>query len=855
MKFLRQEIESEEKVRLARSGFNLELDNINKCTSTSSRRERIPTAAELYNSSENKKESCIFCGKLHFSNHCRYAHNLSYDEKKRILMKRAACFRCFAVKHVFRFCRAKVPPCEFCGKSHYKVMCPEICINENSKNPRQEEKVENENGRDPTLSNATPIRKVLLQTLVVRLRGENKMKYIRVLIDSGSSKSYLTNFAIKEMRYECIAEENLTHSLFGGKETAETHKRYLISLSDFSDKYRCNFEVLNQEIICSGIPRIPRGNFIKEIKKHKIFLSDLNSQVDLLYQFSPDEIHGLIGADVLGKLYTGNIKQLKSDLVLVETRLGWTLMGKTDAGESTDSTNSVMSLHVNDAKISDLWRLDTLGILDPGEKGTRQELEKAAEEHFNRSVKMDSDGRYVVSLPWIQGHPPLPTCRNLAERRLKNCINSLKKTGNLEAYEGVFSEWLQEGVIEEVKNYCNDKSDHYLPHRANVPHNFEKTATLLLESFYVDNCVTSVDDHEELEKFVEESKTILSTAKFELRGWEHSYSDPESYDLLPPEGKSISVLGLRWHLKTDSLTIDLRDCVEDDTPVTKRKILSTVHKIFDPLGFTCPVTLGPKVLLQECWKLKVSWDTELSASISKKFERWRKELSKLNKIEIPRCLIPGRNAPGNLTFHVFCDASKIAYAACVFLRCESENSTTCQLIQARCRVAPMKSLSIPRLELLACSIGARLSQSVSSDMKLENLPKIFWSDSADALYWIKGTETWAPFVYNRVKEIRSLTNTEDWYHVPGPLNAADLPSRGCNVETLAMSRWWEAKKSVYARSMQSCRMRDPSMLIGTLRTFRLIRSLACIFSIFVRPTGVAPQQKGGCVSKLFSKGC
>ncbi|GFY51334.1 integrase catalytic domain-containing protein [Trichonephila inaurata madagascariensis] len=76
-------------------------------------------------------------------------------------------------------------------------------------------------------------------------------------------------------------------------------------------------------------------------------------------------------------------------------------------------------------------------------------------------------------------------------------------------------------------------------------------------------------------------------------------------------------------------------------------------------------------------------------------------------------------------------------------------------------------------------------------MKLENLPKMFWSDSADALYWIKGTENWAPFVYNRVKEIRSLTNTEDWYHVPGSLNAADLPSRGCNVETLAMSRWWE----------------------------------------------------------------
>ncbi|GFY79107.1 hypothetical protein TNIN_127931 [Trichonephila inaurata madagascariensis] len=77
----------------------------------------------------------------------------------------------------------------------------------------------------------------------------------------------------------------------------------------------------------------------------------------------------------------------------------------------------------------------------------------------------------------------------------------------------------------------------------NVPHNFEKTATLL-ESFYVDNCVTSVDDHEELEKFIEESKTVLSTTKFELRGWEHSYSDLEFYDLLPPEGKAFQFWGL-----------------------------------------------------------------------------------------------------------------------------------------------------------------------------------------------------------------------------------------------------------------------------------------------------------------------
>ncbi|GFS56828.1 uncharacterized protein TNIN_63661 [Trichonephila inaurata madagascariensis] len=119
---------------------------------------------------------------------------------------------------------------------------------------------------------------------------------------------------------------------------------------------------------------------------------------------------------------------------------------------------------------------------------------------------MDSDGRYVVSLPWIRPSPPYSRAKS-AERRLKNCINSLKKTGNLEAYEGVFSEWLQEGVIE------------------------------------------------------------------------------------------------KWHLKTDSLTINLRYCVEDDPGTKKENFVNPVHKIFDPLGFTCPFTLGPRPL-QECWKLK-----------------------------------------------------------------------------------------------------------------------------------------------------------------------------------------------------------------------------------------------------------
>ncbi|GFY60179.1 hypothetical protein TNIN_325241 [Trichonephila inaurata madagascariensis] len=134
-------------------------------------------------------------------------------------------------------------------------------------------------------------------------------------------------------------------------------------------------------------------------------------------------------------------------------------MGKTDAGESTDK-NSVMSFHVND-KISGLMATRYTGILGTQErKGTRQELERARRRTFQTEFKKWIDGRYVVSLHGLQGHPPFPQRgRNLAERRLKIVLNfpfeEDRKLGKQN--EGVFSEWLQEGVIEEVKELFRTK--------------------------------------------------------------------------------------------------------------------------------------------------------------------------------------------------------------------------------------------------------------------------------------------------------------------------------------------------------------------------------------------------------------
>ncbi|GBN91173.1 hypothetical protein AVEN_204150-1 [Araneus ventricosus] len=97
----------------------------------------------------------------------------------------------------------------------------------------------------------------------------------------------------------------------------------------------------------------------------------------------------------------------------------------------------------------------------------------------------------------------------------------------------------------------------------------------------------------------------------------------------------------------------------------------------------------------------------------------------------------------------------------MFLRAEKEGKITCQLIQARSRIAPLKGISIPRMELLACIIGARLANSVNKDLHLVDIESFFCSDSMDALYWIKKEGPWMTFVSNRVNEIRRLSEANE----------------------------------------------------------------------------------------------
>ncbi|GFX42834.1 DUF5641 domain-containing protein [Trichonephila clavipes] len=138
--------------------------------------------------------------------------------------------------------------------------------------------------------------------------------------------------------------------------------------------------------------------------------------------------------------------------------------------------------------------------------------------------------------------------------------------------------------------------------------------------------------------------------------------------------------------------------------------------------------------------------------------------------------------------------TKSSYGACVFVRTVVENDVKVTLLRSKARVAPLKSLSIPRLELMSCCLGARLANSIIRALNLPGIKVIYWSDSEVALWWIREQGNWSVFVANRVKEIRELTQFQSWRHVPSNMNIADLLSRGCTPQQMLDSKWWEGPR-------------------------------------------------------------
>lgn len=199
-----------------------------------------------------------------------------------------------------------------------------------------------------------------------------------------------------------------------------------------------------------------------------------------------------------------------------------------------------------------------------------------------------------------------------------------------------------------------------------------------------------------------------------------------------------------------------------------------------------------KLLMQDLWSRKVGWDTEIPSELLIKWQQFVMQIDDLNKIQIPRwtkvleCY--------DIEIHGFSDASERAYGACVYVKSFTESGTyKTNLICAKSRVAPLKTITLPRLELCGALLLSELVNKVIIAMNMVNKRVIYWTDSTIVLCWIhREPGSLKTFVGNRINRIRELTAPEQWRHVRSADNPADLVSRGLNAIQLRSSElWWQ----------------------------------------------------------------
>ncbi|CAH2102800.1 unnamed protein product [Euphydryas editha] len=338
---------------------------------------------------------------------------------------------------------------------------------------------------------------------------------------------------------------------------------------------------------------------------------------------------------------------------------------------------------------------------------------------------------------------------------------------------------------------------------ADYKEQYPEAARAVEVNHYMDDYLHSFHSEENFKRVTAQVDLIHKKAGFELRGWasnrpdllQHLKTDAIEKIEVDLGEKEEKTLGLRWFTRRDSIGFraNLRNTPEEiakglQVP-TKREVTSAVMSTFDPLGLALPVLIQGKKLLQGIWRSGVGWDDKIEG---KEYETWRTYLGTmklLQDLQVPRCLAP-HCTEGEL--HTFTDASESAYAAAVYWRTEDGNGTYhVSLVAAKARVAPLKPVSIPRLELQAALLGSRLAHSVEEEMDLKVVKKTFWTDSSIVLSWIKtDPRTFKTFVAHRLAEIEDLTKPQDWRWVPTAQNPADDATREVPKHFDCNHRWY-----------------------------------------------------------------
>ena len=443
-------------------------------------RNNIATTATLYteqgvDSEQIRSVKCAYCDGAHKSHSCRTVTD--HQVRKKILSQKNRCFICLRPGHVARNCHTNMR-CLKCNQRHHSTICDcysketmsEKRSNTGSAREKSSDSLAN-SSQSTTNMHINAKNSGLLQTARVRVKSpqEQQSRTVRLILDSGSQKSYVTREIKDALGLPVIGKDKLLIKTFGKtspKITTCEIVQFTISCKDGTDFTMQAYVV---PVICTPISNQVVSLAVEKYDHlRKIELADYCERDELE---SDKKVGILVGADYYRSLVRSRvIRGERGGPVAMETKVGWVVSGPTEmVSESLCSFSLKIDSSVierNDYglvnEIKNFWNNESIGIKS-------NTLEQGAIEKFKEEVKF-IDNRYEIKLPFKEGHSPVPDNYSLSQKRLARQLNRLKEDKEIaQKYDDVITEQLREGIIERVtKEDCAATSVGtitYLPHQ------------------------------------------------------------------------------------------------------------------------------------------------------------------------------------------------------------------------------------------------------------------------------------------------------------------------------------------------------------------------------------------------------